>query len=229
MRGLWILCACLGMQSCLFERTAGTEVGNPEIVVASVVTMPAQSGWEMQSFNVKMMGVHYTTLSGDTGMLFRDQAGHMIDAARDSNGGMVQKMATPTIRTVRMDLAFPKAGKMLPDSMPWSQFHEPGWAVFGYYNQQGVEKKLIFAMPDSLSLTIDFSAETLRSNRAGDTLHVKVWFDCKAWMASLDTSIVYQIRQGMDGAYSLLSPSENALAYQKMRLSFDSCFLSVPK
>jgi len=217
---IWFI-ALLALAGCF----SGTEVGNPEVSLR--VALISAPGWEMLSFPVKVLGSTIRVDGKDT-VLWDRPGGYSLDAA-DSNSNSIPAQAVPSLTwdTASIELGFPTSSRMPSDTTDWSMFRDSGWVAFRY-TYTGGEDNFLFALPDSLRISLAFDAPTLAASKHGDSQAMSVWLDCRVWVAAMPTESLVFRPGGKDGPFAVLSPTENTGTYLQLLNALPNSFRTLP-
>ncbi len=206
----------------------GTEVGNPEVtVVARFALRDSDAAVSMTAMKLKVMGMGWN-LAGDSATCWdKKPDGVMVDFM---NGRADQ---LPAVAVARSDwskaelLMQPPSGDPLPAILPsYAAWDSPRYAKI--LKVMGADTlRFLFDMPKDVRLKLLFNKGTISTWRAGDTVTVAVLFDLAAWSAGLGSDPGFVFRaDGEHVRYVLLSPTENAAAYQAMLALLPKAFMA---
>jgi hypothetical protein len=205
-------------------RQAGTEVGNPEIVVAaSFRILPSDSDWVVEGFEAKCMGVDYTTQAGDSGSIWVQEEGYWVDFMLEGSGPPPMTFVGEEWDAAGLWVKFAPGSDSLPDLLDWKDLTDPHWLKV---RRRSDDRRIVFALPDSLQLRLGFEQNRLNGFRSRDSLRLDVAFDLGLWLTH-NSEWALEQRQGPDGVvYSVVSPRVNDEVYRRLEASFSECFLA---
>jgi hypothetical protein len=211
--------------SCLEDRVAGTEVGNPEIILARVVLSDMGDSVEVDAMNLKMMGAHFVTESGDSGRLWDADTGTLFNLF---DPGIVPQISSMEMErqpwsACELSLALPKGQGSMEDTLFPSGFSGANWARWTIEGPTQ-KRRYFFYLPDDFRFRLVFGKEAMRPWHAADTLYVTLNFNVTALAQALPPGdwITHWDEKG--GEYMVLSPMENAAAHAAMLAEFPACF-----
>ena len=214
-----LLWACLGRQ-------AGTEVGNPEMVV--VARFGIVQTWAMPSMinlPVRLQGVRYTAADGSEGMLWYRDSGWVVDMARPADSAAFPRQRLKEGDWLSADvILIPSPGdSLLPDTLSWGTFHDTHYVKW-IQLLDGNPTGFLFALPPSMRLWVRFGKAGLAGWRSPGMMEVTVMFDCDRWLTWTPPADLY-IRHAKDGMpYAILEPDENTAAYERFKSEFPRSF-----
>lgn len=209
---------------CLDDRRAGTEVGNPELVIAAAFRiLPSDSDWAVEGFEAKCMGVDYATMGGDSGSIWIREEGYRVDFMGGAEGPPPMTFTGEDWGKAGVWVKFAAGPDSLPPDVAWQDLSDPHWIRL---RRKGDDARFAVALPDSLQLRLDYDRARLEGFRSGDTLMLDVVFDLDRWLTHNGDWGLAE-RQGPDGIrYSVLAPASNAEAYGRLEASLADCFLA---
>ncbi len=195
------------MGGCLDDRRAGTEVGNPEIVIAAAFRiLPSDSNWAIEAFEAKCMGVDYATLGGDSGSIWIREDGYRVDFMAGDDGPPPMIFSGEDWGRAGVWVKFAPGPDSLPEGVAWQELSDPYWIRL---RRKSDAARFAFALPDSLQLRLDYDRNRLEGFRSGDTLTLDVVFDLDRWLTHNGDWALAE-RQGSDGIrYSVLAPASH--------------------
>jgi hypothetical protein len=212
--------------ACLDERTAGTEVGNPEItVVARIEMVNSNDTMRMDDFNLKMVSADFITLSGDSGKLWNTDTGTMFDMA---DNGVISSLPSMKIssepwKRCELNLALPTGDSAVTDSSDTSLASGHNWARW-HVNGKDRNKYYLFYLPNNYRLRLVFGPWSMRPWHSGDTVFVTMTFNTSDFTDALPTGEWIKHLENDTGDYYVLSPHENEPAHAALLAAFPKCF-----
>ena len=225
----WLLGAALALAGC-GERHAGTETGNPEIVVSArfmVWEYGTTQTWDLP-FQVMGMGYSFARPDGlaDSGKCWNRPGGTLVNMAAFEASPLPDTSLPdegPWDHSVII-LRAPEAPAGLPDTADIETWSSPRYAKFDRFSF-GVFRMFLFEMPRGAEYRLHFNRESWESWRLQDTVQVTIDFDMERWTDTLDSfRRLTTRRDGRNAPYLLLSPTENAAAWNALKAGLPEAF-----
>jgi hypothetical protein len=210
---------------CMDDRVAGTEVGNPEIIVARIVLMDQGDSVQAEDLNLKMMGAHFITAKGDSGHLWDGDSGTMFDLF---DPGIVAAFPTKTMEKTpwsncELELALPKGQGNMADTMTSTGFFGSNWAR---WKIDGIVDtcRYFFYLPDDFRIRLTYGQDAMMPWHSNDTLFITLNFNVGALAKSLPAGDWKTRLDDQGEKYVVLSPMENASAHAAILAELPYCF-----
>jgi hypothetical protein len=208
------------------NRQAGTEVGNPEIAFnARFGIRDTDPTADVSALNLKVMGMGWTTLKGsDT--CWDEAGGYMVNFA--ANGMPLNEVMVRNFEWEDADLMLhaDPGFDALPVASGFAIWYNPRYAKI--VKVMGADTvRALFQLPEDLRLRLRFGKATVKTWRQGEGVLADIKFDVGAWAAGLGTTPDFAFRtDGNDARYIVLSPTENAAAYETMKALLPAAFIA---
>jgi hypothetical protein len=209
------------------DRLAGTEVGNPEITVsARFALQDSDATASIPSMNLKVVGMDWS-VGADSGGCWNEPNGHMVDFAAYAQSPLpVVKVRDGEWSQAEMMLQSP-TGDALPAAIPsFATWSNPRHAKI--VKLMGADTlRFLFEMPADMRIRLMFDKATIAAWRKDTAITVEVRFDVGRWASGLGADRAFTFRtDGKRVRYVLLSPRENALAYEAMKALLPKAFMA---
>ena len=222
-----LLAALLSALAAGCDRLAGTEVGNPELTVtARFALRDSDATASVPEMKLKLMGMGWKHGS-DSDSCWTNPEGKMVDFTRDDASQLAAvKVPGGTWSNAYMWFQAGIGDSIAPAIASYGSWSNPRYAkiitVMG-----GDTLRFLFEMPKDLRLKLLFGKSTIDSWHKGDSMTVDVYLDVGKWSAGLGSDPAFRLRtDGEHLRYVLLSPVENAAAYQTMRILLPHAFMA---
>jgi hypothetical protein len=225
----WLLAGALAFAGC-GDRTAGTETGNPEITVVADFMVFDYMTSETLALNFRVMGMGYSIArpdgAPDSGKCWARPGGTLVDFA------IGDSFALPDT-SIEDDGTWPQAEIILrtPDGPAWipdlpdiGTWSNPRYAKFNL-NLSGRLRPALFEMPQGAEFRLLYDEESTESWRLEDKLRIPFFFNSAHFFNS--PASLRGLRTRLDGKgvqYVLLSPTENAAAWDVLKARLPECF-----
>ncbi len=226
-RLVWMLFAGL-LSGCLFERLAGTEVGNPEVTVsARFGFIGADSLALISSMDMMVMKMEYRMPDSSRDSIWNYPAGMEVDLASPVTALNLPsvKVASAGWTSAELMLVASYGDSTLPDSIAYKDYSNPRFIKL-IKKMNGDSIRFLFELPEGMHMKLQFDSSRLQRWQTGNKVSVEILFDCAKWTSAISAQ-AYQIR--LDGAgkpYVLVSPSENVGLHTLLKSLFPQCFLA---
>ncbi len=228
MRSRWYLSflalLCMG---CIFEQLAGTEVGNPELTVSARFRVTGNNdSMAISELSVNCMGMEYYTMSNAKTMLWTTPNGHLVDVASPNDSIDLPPMKTSMDTWTQVDvmLKFPLGDSSLPDKISYHAFNNPRYAKLR--KKMGPDSvPFLFELPGNPGLKLIFAKARIDAWHRKDSINMEIEFDAAKWIEQIPLDLPNQARRdGLGAKYIVLGPSENAVAYNRLKAMLPLCF-----
>lgn len=225
----WWLGAALAIAGC-GDRHAGTETGNPEIIVTARFVIYEYGKSRTTDLHFLIMGMGYAI----------DRPSGAPDSGKCWNrpGGTPANFAAlgslPLPDTVIEDLGpwqqaeiilrAPDGPAGIPDSVDIGTWTNPRYAKFDLFSPEGTRKAL-FEMPQGAEYRLRFGSASVEDWRFRDSVWIPFFFNAGKWtdtLASLPAPVPRL--DGRNAPYLLFSPDENAAGWQALRARLPESF-----
>ncbi len=207
---VWIPAVCLLavlLAGC--ERTAGTEVGNPnEVVVTAAFSV--QQPWDeayMRNFTLSVLCVRYTTQSNRTGELWATPDGRIVDLLEGGASTLPAQKAEGGWTFAELSLAAPGEGPAWSDTLSFEDFTGSRYIKAGYGKDSLPD--FLIELPNDLQYKFTFDSQRLDGWLRNDSLHMTIAFDCGKWLKGVDFSAAARSKDGTGREFVMLSPRDN--------------------
>jgi hypothetical protein len=225
----WLLGAALALAGC-DDRRAGTETGNPEIVVSARFLVSSYSVTQTRNLPFRVMGMGYSVSlpSGvpDSGKCWSRPGGTLADLAASEAVPLADTLIEdkgPWLRT-EIVLRAPDHPAGIPDSADIATWSSPRYAKFDRSTAVGI-RTYLFEMPEAAEYRLQFGTEESESWRFGDSIWVPIHFDAETWTDTLASIRGLVSRRDIRNApYFLLSPGENAAGWRALKAKLPESF-----
>jgi hypothetical protein len=225
----WLLGAVFAFAGC-GDRHAGTETGNPEIIVSArfMVYEYTKSRTSHLPFLIMGMGYSSVTQSGaiDSGKCWSRPVGTLANLADP-----VSRPLPDTVledkgpwRHTEIILRAPDEPAGVPVTVDIENWSSPRYAKFVWLSSEGFQKAL-FEMPQGAEYRLRFGLESSEAWRFEDTIWIPITFDAAKWTDTLAS--VPGLKRRVDGLnvrYLLFSPDENAAGWNALKAKLPLCF-----
>lgn len=215
--------------SCIPNRLAGTEVGNPEITVSARFTIQGTGdSVTVMGMNIKCMGMTYHTATHSDSTIWDAPSGTMVDMADSTASGSMKAVTIRTGTWNKAELVLKNAlgDASLPDSVGFNALVNPRYAKL-VKHFEGEDHHFLFEMPREMGLKLMFEKSRIASWLYKDSLSIVIPFDAGKWVSALDQNTLLEIRKdGLGAPYRVLSPTENAEAYNLLKSMLPKCFMA---
>ncbi|MEO6098373.1 MAG: hypothetical protein ABIW76_22955 [Fibrobacteria bacterium] len=217
------------------DRTAGTEVGNPDIamnVTARIIVIGDPGRVEISSLVFKMFGMGYGAAgksAADSGTCWKRPDGILMDMARFDclplADTLVEARSWPWT-WAHLVLRTPEGPTSLPDSSDFNTWTNPRYVKFHMINGSDTLPAL-FEMPAGTELQLAFTQASLQFWPWQSEIWVPFVFDASLWTANLNLAGPWKTHtDGKHARYVLLSPSENAIAWAHLKAGLATAFVA---
>lgn len=230
LRSAWLLGAALAFAGCE-DRRAGTETGNPEIIVSARFMMVEYGKAQATSdLPLRIMGMGYAVArpSGppDSGKCWSRPGGTPANFAAHG--------AAPLRDTVIEDkgpwesaeiiLRTPDDPAGIPDSADIGTWSSPRYAKFSLV-LAGSLRTVLFEMPGGTEYRLRFGAESIEDWRFQDTVWIPFFFNAAKWTDTLVAVPGLVTRMDVrNEPYLLLSPGENPEGWNALKAQLPKSF-----
>jgi hypothetical protein len=221
---LGILLPALLAGSC--NRLAGTEVGNPEITMnARFSIRDTDPMADVPALNLKVMGMTWA-MSYRSAACWNDTNGQLVDFAANGMPLDEVKVREGEWSSAEMVLRAAPGDSTLPVASGFAAWSHPRYAKL--VKIMGADTvRALFRMPENLQLRLIFGKASIKAWRQGPGMIVDVKFDVGTWAAGLRPNPAYRFRtDGNRARYLVLSPTENAAAYEAMKALLPKAFVA---
>lgn len=225
----WLLGAALAIGGCEGRR-AGTETGNPEIIVTAMLSVHEYGTSQTSDLHFRIMGMEYSTVlpSGatDSGRCWSRPGGTeanfaslgpppLPDTALEDLGPW--EHADIVLRVSDVPAGIPGSA----DIETWSS---PRYAKFDLFTEDG-RRKVLFEMPQGTEYRLRFGKEETESWRFLDTMYIPFFFHAQIWTDTLRAmpGLVPRL-DGRGAPFLLLSPGENAAGWNALKAKLPKSF-----
>lgn len=224
----WLLTSALAISGCE-DRRAGTEVGNPEITVTASFFVFDYMETETLALNFRVMGMSYSIAAPggvpDSGKCWVRTGGTLVDfAAHDSI--LLPDTSIPDVGPwphAEIILRTPDGQAGIPDTADIATWSNPRYVKFNT-TLQDKERLVLFEMPLGVEYRLQFE-EFIDDWWFEEKIWVPFNFNMSYWADGLVP--VRGLRTRLDGKgapYLLLSPNENAAAWNALNARMPECF-----
>jgi hypothetical protein len=221
-----LLPALLALLSGSCDRLAGTEVGNPEITLnARFSIRDTDTTADVPALNLKVMGMSWA-MSYRAASCWNDTNGRMVDFAANAMPLDEVKVRDGEWSSAEMVLRAAPGDTSLPVASGFAAWSHPRYAKL--VKIMGADTlRALFRMPENLQLRLIYGKASIKSWRQGAGMIVDVKFDAGKWAAGLGSNPAYRFRtDGNRARYLVLSPTENAAAYEAMKTLLPKAFMA---
>ncbi len=225
----WLLAAALALAGC-DDRRAGTEVGNPEVIVAADFTVSDYGETQTLALNFRVMGMGYAIARPDgvpdSGKCWARPGGTLVDFAADSSFALPDTSIEDEGAWPRAEIILrtPDGPAGIPDSADIAAWSNPRHVKFSL-TILGRDRLVLFEMPQGIEYRLLFESESIGFWRFEERIWIPFSFNMSNWADPLAS--VRGLRTRLDGKgaeYVLLSPTENAASWNALNARMRDCF-----
>lgn len=228
-RSAALLAAALAAAGC-DGRSAGTETGNPEITVTASIFVTNYVATETLALNFRVMGMGYSIAppggAPDSGRCWARPGGTLVDFA-DYGSHALQDTSIPDAGPwpgAEIILRTPEGQAGIPDSADVEAWSNPRYAKFKEF-LMGEKRLFLFEMPQGIEYLLRFDAYSTESWRFEEKIWIPFNFNATCWTDALASFRGLSTRlDGTGASYTLLSPTENASAWNALKARMPECF-----
>ncbi len=206
------------------ERTAGTEVGNPEKITVTAAFSVDQP-WEnpyVRNFSLQVMCVRYTTRSNREGELWLVPGGLKVNWLDGEGSNLPSETAEGGWTSAELLLASAVTEDTWDEGRVFEDFAGPRYIKAGFAKYS--LPNLLVELPSDMRYKLRFGGEVLKSWIKDDSLRMEVVFDCGKWLSGLDFSQATLRKDAAGKEFIMLSAAENAGLHAALMERFPSAF-----
>jgi hypothetical protein len=232
MRALWAywLGAILAISGCGDDRRAGTEVGNPEIKVSARFMVASYSGAQVSELYFKVMGMGYAIVrpghASDSGKCWGRPGGTLANFATEDNGPLPDTLIEDFGIWPRAEIVLrtPDGPTGTPDSADIHTWSNPRYAKM-LASMAGQYRNVLFEMPQAVEYRLLYDSISVGSWWVDKEIWVPFIVNSDSWTDTLASFRTVKTRlDGVGNVYVLISPTENAGAWNALKATLPNSF-----
>jgi hypothetical protein len=225
----WLLGTALALAGCADDRQAGTETGNPEIVVSARIAMFEYGRTRTTDIPFLVMGMQYSvappTGPADSGRCWARPGGTLANLAAHGSKSLPDTAVEDLGPWRHADIVLRSPdGPEVPDSADIATWSSPRYAKFEMLSPLG-NRLAFFEMPQGAEYRLRSGMAATEAWRVRDSILIPIWFNATKWTDTLAAIPGLVPREdGRNAAYLVFSPSENAAAWNALRAQLPKAF-----
>jgi hypothetical protein len=230
-RFTWLLAAALAFAGC-DDRRAGTETGNPEITVTAHIGTSDYETTRTLALNFRVMGMGYSIAGPvgalDSGKCWARPGGILVNFAAPDSFALPDTVIEDagTWPHAEIILRTPDGPAGIPDTADIGAWFNPRYVKFDL-TIRGRTELVLFEMPQGVEYRLLFDSLSTEFWRVDEEIWVPFDFSMWSWTDTLTSFQGMRTRLDVKGArYILLSPTENAAAWNALNSRTRDCFYS---
>lgn len=228
-RWIWLLGAALAMAGCEGRR-AGTETGNPEVIVSAKFMLYEYGKSATSDLPFRVMGMEYSVArqSGapDSGECWKRPGGILVNLAAFGPHPLPDTVIEDLGRWEHAEIILraSDAPAGIPDSADMETWSSPRYAKFDFFSVQA-KRKVLFEMPGDTEYRLRSGSESAEGWRFQDSLWIPFFFNATKWTDTLASvpGLVPRL-DGRNMPYLLLSPEENTAGWNALKAQLPKSF-----
>jgi hypothetical protein len=228
-RFTWLLAAALAFAGC-DDRRAGTETGNPEVTVTAYIMVSDYLTTRTKALNFRVMGMGYSIArpvgAPDSGKCWARPGGTLVNFAAPDSFALPDTAIEDagTWPQAEIILRTPDGPAGIPDTADIGAWSNPRHVKFDL-TIQGRTQLVVFEMPQGVEYRLLYDSLSTEFWRVDEMIWVPFNFNMWSWTDGLTSFQGMRTRRdGKGAAYLLLSPTENAAAWNALNARIQDCF-----